>query len=256
MNEINNVRYDLVPPIGLREIHKAFTQKLKKYGKNQWKYGLSWTEVLSSLKKHLNKFECGEDYTEDGLLNIADVAMNALILAEFYFTYPQGDDRILAPVNKPIVALDLDDTVFDFLNSYEKRFNTKVSDFWSGDYNMSNNLKILQNDKDFWINLPVKNVPTFEVDYYITARSIPDEWTEESIQRNNLPKAPVLSVPWNESKIDLLKKLGVKIFIDDKFNTFKECLDAGIFCYLMDAPHNRHYNVGHHRITDLNLKIK
>ena len=53
-----------------------------------------------------------------------------------------------------------------------------------------------------------------------------------------------------------MKSLGVNVFIDDKNETFKECLNSGIFCYLMDAPHNQHYDVGHHRIYDLNLKIK
>ena len=80
-----------------------------------------------------------------------------------------------------------------------------MSDYWDGDYNMSNNLKQLQKDKDFWVNLPVKNYPTFDIDYYITARSIADEWTQECIQKHNLPKAKIISVPWNESKIDILK---------------------------------------------------
>lgn len=253
---MSNTRYDLIPVQGIEEVSKVLTDKLKKYGKNEWKYGIAWTEVISSLKKHLIKFESGEDFTEEGLLNIAEVAMNALILAEYYSIYPQGDDRIIAPVNKPIVALDLDDTVFDFLGSYSKKFNTELSDYWNGDYNMNENLKQLTQDKDFWINMPIKNVPNFEVDYYVTARSIPIEWTQEAIQKNNLPKAKIYTLPWNMSKIETLKELKVDIFIDDKFETFKECLNSGIFCYLMDAPHNKHYNVGHHRIMDLNLKIK
>lgn len=253
---MSNTRYDLIPAQGITEVSKALTQKLEKHGKNEWKYGISWTEVLSSLKKHLTKFESGEDYTKSGLLHIAEVAMDALILAEYYSIYPQGDDRIIAPVNKPIVALDLDDTVFDFLGSYSKKFNTELSDYWNGDYQMAENLDILTKDKDFWVNMPVKNKPSFEVDYYVTARSIPIEWTQEAIQKNNLPKAKIYTLPWNTSKINTLKKLNVDILIDDKFETFKECLNSGIFCYLMDAPHNKHYNVGHHRIFDLNLKIK
>lgn len=154
------------------------------------------------------------------------------------------------------MVLDLDDTIFDFLNFYQDRFGTTLSDYWSGDYNMGENLKTLQGDKDFWVNMPVKHRPTFEVDAYVTARSIPDEWTQEAIQKNNLPKAPVISVPWNVSKIDKLKELGTTVMIDDKHETFKECQANGIFCYLMDAPHNRHYNVGHHRIYDLNLPLK
>lgn len=249
-------RFDLVPNNGLLEVHKVLTEKLNKYDKNQWKYGLPWSDVLSSLKKHLTEFEIGKDYTEEGLLSIAEVAANALILADYYTTYPQGDDRVMCPVVKPIVVCDLDDVIFSFCDSYEKRFNTVLSDYWNGDYNMSENLKILQKDKDFWVNMPIKNRPNFEIDYYCTARSIPDEWTQEAIQKNNLPKAPIKSVPWNVSKIDVLKELGCTIMIDDKMETFKECKANGIFCYLLSTKMNEHYDVGHHRIYDLNLKIK
>ena len=253
---MSNVRYDLIPVQGITEVSKVLTEKLKKHEVNEWKYGISWTEVLSSLKKHLTEFELGNDYTEEGLLHMAEVASDALILCEYYSIYPQGDNRIIAPINKPIVGCDLDDVIFDFTGSYEKRFNTKLSNYWNGDYNMGKNLEQLKDEKEFWVNMPVKNRPSFEVDYYITARSIPVEWTKEAIQKNNLPKAPVYSLPWNVSKIDTLKELGVDIMIDDKYSTFKECLNSGIFCYLMDAPHNKHYNVGHHRIYDLNLNIK
>ena len=253
---MSNVRYDLIPVQGITEVSKVLTEKLKKHEVNEWKYGISWTEVLSSLKKHLTEFELGNDYTEEGLLHMAEVASDALILCEYYSIYPQGDNRIIAPINKPIVGCDLDDVIFDFTGSYEKRFNTKLSNYWNGDYNMSKNLEQLKDEKEFWVNMPVKNRPSFEIDYYITARSIPVEWTKEAIQKNNLPKAPVYSLPWNVSKIDTLKELGVDIMIDDKYSTFKECKENGIFCYLMNSETNQHYNVGHHRIYDLNLKIK
>ena len=253
---MSNVRYDLIPVQGITEVSKVLTEKLKKHEVNEWKYGISWTEVLSSLKKHLTEFELGNDYTEEGLLHMAEVASDALILCEYYSIYPQGDNRIIAPINKPIVGCDLDDVIFDFTGSYEKRFNTKLSNYWNGDYNMSKNLEQLKDEKEFWVNMPVKNRPSFEVDYYITARSIPVEWTKEAIQKNNLPKAPVYSLPWNVSKIDTLKELGVDIMIDDKYSTFKECKENGIFCYLMNSDTNQHYNVSHHRIYDLNLKIK
>ena len=60
-------------------------------------------------------------------------------------------------------------------------------------------------------------------------------------------------VHWGESKIELLKSLGCTIFIDDKYLTFQECHKAGIFCLLMDAPHNRHIKTKY-RIYDLNIK--
>ena len=253
---MSTIRSDLIPAQGMMEVGKVLTHKAEKYGKDKWKEGVSWTEVLSSLKNHLTQFELGIDYNQDGDLNIAEVCSNALILASLYSVFPQGDDRVIAPVTKPIVAIDLDDVVFDFLGSYEKRFDTKLSSYWNGDYNMRDNLDILAKDKDFWVNLPVLNRPSFEVDYYVTARSIPIEWTQEAIQKNNLPKAKIYTLPWNVSKVETLKSLNVDIMIDDKLETFKECLNSGIFCYLMDAQHNRQCDVGHHRIYNLDLKIK
>lgn len=252
------IRYDLVPQYGIKEVSKILTNKLGSHKENEWKHGLSWTEVLSSLKKHLNEFELGNDYldVEEQMLHIAEVASNALILCEFYHIYPQGDDRTIAPTVKPIVALDLDGVIFDFNKAYEEKFNLKMNPYWNANYKLNEHLKELESDKDFWVNLPVLNYPSFEVDYYITSRSIPAEWIEESLQKNGLPCAPVHVVPWNVSKLNLLKELKVDIFIDDKWQNYKEATNAGIFCYLMDAPHNTYYNVGHRRIYNLNIAIK
>lgn len=253
---MSNLRYDLIPAQGITEVNKVFTQKLNDHEKNEWKYGISWTEVLSSLKKHLTEFELGHDFTEEGLLHIAEVASNALILAEYYKIYPQGDDRIIAPINKPVVALDIDDVCLDFQGAFEARFGRKLNPYWNGTYEMSDQLNELAKDKDFWVNLKALHLPSFEPDLYITSRSIPVEWTMESLEHNGFPCAPVYTVPWNTSKVDLLKEHKVEIFIDDKYQNFKEATDAGVFCYLMDAHHNKHYNVGHRRIYDLNLAIK
>lgn len=248
---MSKIRYDLIPNFGLEEVHKVFTDKLNKYQKNQWTQGLKWSDVLNSLEHHLMEFKKGNDYNKEGLLNIAEVAMNALILADYYQTFPQGDDRIIKQVNNPVISCDLDDVVFDFLGSYESRFGVKLSSYWNADYNMPDNLKELQQDKKFWVNMPIKSQIPFEVDYYVTARSIPIEWTQEAIQKNNLPKAPIYSLPWNVSKIETLKKLGVTVHIDDKFSTYKECKQNGIFCYLVTTDANKRYDVGHHRIKSV-----
>ena len=179
------MRYDLIPANGLNEVHKVLNSKLSEYAINEWRSGLNWSDAISVLNKHVLAFQSGKDYDQDGLLHIAHVASQALLLAEMYKCYPQGDDRIIGVTNKPVIGLDLDDTVFDFLGSYQKKFNTDMSDYWSSDYNMSENLKQLQEDKDFWVNMPVKNIPPIEIDYYVTARSIPVEWTMEAIQKNN-----------------------------------------------------------------------
>ena len=253
---MNKTRYDLVPSHGIEEVCKVLTCKLNKYEQNEWKQGLKWTSVLSSLKRHLNAFEGGEDFTSDNLLHIAEVANNALILCEYYKVFPQGDDRVVAPVNRPKIALDIDGVIFDFDGEYQKRYNTTLNPYWNGNYQIKEHLEELKHDKEFWLNLPVLNRPSFEVDCYITSRLIPTEWTMESLQKHGLPCSPVYSIPFNASKLELLRELKIDLFVDDKWANFREATDNGIFCYLMDAPHNRHYNVGHRRIYNLDIPLK
>jgi len=251
------MRYDLIPTRGIEEVHKVLNSKLDKYEPGQWKHGMKWTEVLSSLKKHLLEFEKGEDYTSEGNLSIAEVATNALILAEYFSINPAGDDRQFLPINRPIVALDIDDVCLDFIGGFEKKTGIKLNDYWNATYQMKDKLNELATDKEFWTTLETKHMPSFEPDLYITSRSIPVEWTKENLERNGFPCAPVYAVPWNESKLDLMKEHNVSILIDDKFANYKDATDNGIFCYLMDAPHNKHYKgLGHRRIYDLNLQIK
>lgn len=258
INPINElkIRYDLTPQYGLKEVNRVLTSKLVKYKENQWKKGIKWSEVISNLKRHLAQFELGNDYTDEGLLQIGEVAMNALILSEYYHIFPQGDDRVIAPVDKPIIGCDLDNVIFDFNTAYETKFGIKMNPYWKANYQMNDHLKELEKDKDFWVNLPVLHKPSFEIDYYITARNIPTDWIEESLQLNGLPCAPVLTVPWDSSKVDALKEKNITVMIDDKFENYKEINSAGIFCYLMDAPNNQYYSVGHRRIYDLNIPIK
>ena len=252
---MNNIRYDLIPAQGITEVSKVLTHKLEKYDKNKWREGISWTEVLSSLKYHLTQFEQGIDYNEDGDLNIAEVASNALLLCEYYKIYPHGDDRPCLMRNRPIIALDIDDVCLDFKGSFQKRFG-KLNDYWAGSYNIGEQLEKIKDDKEFWTNLPALHLPSFEPSMYITSRSIPVEWTKENLQKMGFPCAPVYSVPFNESKLELLKKHNCSILIDDKPDNYKEATNAGIFCYLMHSDHNAWFKVPEHRrIHDLNLSF-
>ena len=243
--------YDLIPSKGISEVNKVFNSKLNKFDKHLWKKGLQWRDVLSSLEKHLNNFKNGIDFSSPDILSIAEVASNALILSEYYSTYPQGDDRESVTRSRPIIGLDLDNVIFNFNDAYEKKFEVTMNPFWKAGYQLSSDLEKLKEDKDFWINLEVLNSPDFEVDYYITARNIDSSWTQESIQKNNLPCAPVYTVGLDESKLDVIKKLKIDIMVDDKYETFRELNSNGVFCYLMNAPHNSGYDVGHRRIYDL-----
>lgn len=247
---MEDIRYDLVPPKGLEEVCKVLTSKLEKYNKNEWKFGLKWSDVISSLKKHLSEFEQGHDFTPEGCLSIAEVAANSLILADYISTYPQGDDRVLH-VNQPRISLDVDDCCADFLGYFQQYFDTTLNPYWKGSYKMEEMLNKIQDNKDFWLNIPVLHRPPVEVDLYVSSRSIPVEWTMEWLQKNGFPCAPVVHVPWNESKIEVLKEYKIDVHCDDKVQNYRDCIREGIFCYLVTAPHNTYLDVGSRRIESL-----
>lgn len=209
------MRCDLLPVRGIREAYKVMDSKLNDHSEHEWMSGLKWSEVLSNLKKHLSNFELGIDYDDKGNLTIANVATDALILAEYFSINPAGDDRIFLPINRPVVALDIDDVCLDFIGAFQKKTGIKLNEYWNGSYQIKDKLNELSSDEEFWTTLPTKHLPTFEPDLYITSRSIPVEWTMKNLEKNGFPCAPVYCVPWNESKIDLLKEHNVSILIDD-----------------------------------------
>ena len=138
------------------------------------------------------------------------------------------------------IYLDIDDCIFFWQESYAKRFNTKVPKGWSNSKLVKSRLNTLSKEKDFWLNLPVKNCPNFMPSGYVSARGISKNWTRESLKRNNIPgRTNLHQVYWGESKIELLKSLDCEIFVDDKPRTFYECNKNGIFCLLMTAEHNK-----------------
>jgi hypothetical protein len=151
------------------------------------------------------------------------------------------------------IFLDIDDVIFDFQLGFSKRFSTNVQKSWRTSNLMSKRLNILSNEKSFWLNLPVKNIPNFQPKGFVSARGIPTAWTKESLKLKGVPgRSRVHQVSWGKSKIEVLKSLGCNLFIDDKWETFKECHENGIFCLLMDASHNQKYKTPY-RIYDLDI---
>jgi uncharacterized HAD superfamily protein len=102
--------------------------------------------------------------------------------------------------------------------------------------------------------LPTKINPDeipFEPHCYLTSRSVRKEITEQWIEKNGFACKPVYTVPFNTSKVEIAKQSGIDIFVDDKFENFVELNNAGITCFLFDAPWNQRYDVGYKRIKSL-----
>lgn len=248
-------RYDLIPAKAMSGIAKVFAQGVNNgHLEEGWKTE-NIKHLLNQLKKKLNDFEDMIDKDEDGLYNIDKVAAYAMMIHDTLATNPHKDDRFDQISTIPRVALDVDDVVADFLGGFAEKTGLELNNYWACNYEIGDKLKELMNDEDFWVNLKVKNFPNFEPACYISSRSIPVEFTKKFIQKAGLPCAPVYHVPWNESKVEILKREKIDILVDDKVQNFLEATKAGIFCYLMNAPHNLHFDAKGRRIYDLNLFI-
>lgn len=248
-------RHDLVPAFAQEQYARVLTAGAKKYTPRNWEKGMAWSKVLASMKRHIIAFERGEDYDpETGELHMAHVMCNAAFLTEYYRIYPQGDDRAHTFLQTPKIGLDIDEVLADWVGHWTKHHGQEVPETWNFDRNIAAKFEALKDDKTFWMTIPVKTPPQdihFEPHCYITSRTIPKEWTEEWLDKNGFPTMPVICVGHGESKVEVAKRAGIDIFVDDRFENFQELNAAGIFCYLFDAPHNKRYNVGFRRIYSL-----
>jgi hypothetical protein len=259
---VGKTRHDLVPAFAQEQYARVLTKGAEKYADRNWEKGMQWSKVLESMKRHVLAFERGEDYDpETGCLHMAHVMCNAAFLTEYYKIFPQGDNRPHEYLRRPKIGLDIDEVLCDWVGGWQKYFgkHNTIDDrptCWNFDYTTSGRFKSLPKEvlEELYINLPVKISPSdipFEPHCYITSRSVPVELTKQWLQKNGFSTAPVYSIGFGESKIDVAKSSGLEVYVDDRFENFVELNNAGICTFLMDAPHNQRYNVGYKRIYSL-----
>lgn len=252
------LRFDLVHPWAHEQMVRILTKGSIKYAARNWENGMAWSNVISSLKRHLNAIEKGEDYDEEtGELHAAHLACNAHFLTAYYKIYPQGDDRPHSYLKRPKIGLDIDEVICNWVEGWCEKHNYPIPSNWRFSYDNKRHFEELHTRgelEEFYLNLPKKMEPEdipFEPHCYITARSIDPEITKQWLVNNGFPTAPVYSVGFGQSKVDVAREAGVEIFVDDSFDNFVELNNAGICTFLWDAKHNQRYNVGARRIKSL-----
>jgi hypothetical protein len=275
------IRYDLIHPVGQEGLARVLTKGAKKYAPKNWEKGMSWSDkLIPSMNRHFEAIKAGEDYDFDpnceacqkgtpggdindwyctnhtGELHADLLQTNAHFLSSYYKIYPEGDDRTHNYLATKRIGLDIDDVLAEWVKPFTELAEVPTPESWYfGFPSLVEKIRSKGVDYfEFMSNLPVKtkasDIP-FEPVCYITNRSNPDvpvEIAEQWLIKNGYPQVPVIQT---KDKVAAAKEMNLDIFVDDRFETFKQMTKAGILCYLFDAPHNRRYNVGHKRIKSL-----
>lgn len=260
-------RYELISSIGLERLAEVYTKGAEKYtirdeegkiiddGADNWRNGQKWMGVIASVQRHIEAWKRGEDIDPDlKTRHLANAAWGLFTLLDFEKTFPQGDNRNHSYLRTPRIGLDIDDVIVDFIGHWTKYHNQEVPEFWDFDRQIKAKFEILKDDKDFWMSMPLKTKASelkFTPSCFITSRSIPTAWTEEFLDKHGFPSVPVYTLGHGMSKVETAKKANIDWFVDDRYDNFLELNKAGIHCFLMDAEHNKRFEVGAKRIYSL-----
>lgn len=134
------------------------------------------------------------------------------------------------------IALDLDDTIFDFWGAYRVLFPRK-SDLV--EHVITRNVVSLRYNKKFWENLSLLERPNFEPHIYATKRINSKVYTRNCLAKYNLPIRPIYQMYYQRgNKADLIKGK-CDVLIDDNISNVQMAIKSGLPALLIDRPHNK-----------------
>ncbi len=91
---------ELLSHQALVEISKVFGYGAEKYGKYNYKAGLSWSRIIGAAYRHLGAFNAGEDVdSETGLSHVAHLGACCIMLLDYIKDHPELDDRFKSSIN-------------------------------------------------------------------------------------------------------------------------------------------------------------
>lgn len=82
--DADDVRFDLISPIGLRRLAETYAEGAKKYAPTQWLKGIPASDLLNHALRHINLWLSG-DTSED---HLAHASWNLFAVMHFEETNP------------------------------------------------------------------------------------------------------------------------------------------------------------------------
>lgn len=87
------VRPELIPWEAIAELGFVYGEGAKKYGDNNWRKGYDYSLSIGAMKRHILKFEAGQDYDAEGFHHMAAVMFHAAALIYFQANNKGTDTR-------------------------------------------------------------------------------------------------------------------------------------------------------------------
>ena len=149
------------------------------------------------------------------------------------------------------IALDIDDTIADFMGLYKRVFGKPKKDT-----EITKNVYLLRNNSVFWENLPVLDRIDFDPHIYCTKRINPKSYTKKWLSKNDFPSKPIYQMYHQQgNKADMIKGR-CDLLIDDSYFNVKKCIESGLPALLISRPHNMHVKTKHRINTLKYLEIE
>jgi len=261
-------KYSLLDKDFLEEFTKVITYGYNKYtikddkgniistGRDNWRKGLSWSDTIDSMNRHLADFRNRNLFdSESGLHNMAHIACNAMFLYYYSKHRREFDDMPEIPLHTKRIGLDIDEVLADFFGGWKELYPIGYEiHSWNFEMGISSRFEEMKKDgklDDFYLNLKPLIKPEelpFEPTCYITNRPVDSAISEKWLYSLGFPQVPVITT---DDKANACKAMNLDAFVDDNFYNYQKITKAGILCYLWDQPHNRKFNVGYKRIKSL-----
>ena len=133
------------------------------------------------------------------------------------------------------IAIDLDDTIFDFLGAYRQNFPGEIN---MTEPKITKNVLALRKNKDFWENLPLLELPNFEPCIYATKRINSKAYTRNCLIKHGLPIKPIYQIYTQKGNKANIIKGHCDVLIDDSAFNCYQAMKVGFPAILITRPHN------------------
>ena len=97
----------LIPRSAIEAEARVLAVGVAKYGKDNWRQGMSWSRLVDASLRHILAYADGEDLdSETGLSHLAHARASLSFLIEYADTHPELDDRTKATVKPKQTSLE------------------------------------------------------------------------------------------------------------------------------------------------------